>query len=99
MSSIVLPTPIEVPPASAKVYNSLWVRELTIGNATATTAELRIVAFPYNTETKEVRSDMPVIIHTDKFWQLIDDVPEAKDAMEAVFGAIPLIKTWVENNP
>ena len=33
------------------------------------------------------------------FWQCVDEVPEVKDAMDAIIAAIPALRTWANTPP
>ena len=33
------------------------------------------------------------------FWQCVNEVPEVKDAMDAIIAAIPALRTWANTPP
>lgn len=92
---ILLPEPIIVAP-EVKTYDGVWICSFIANFPSTNTGYLRIETKPFSTQIGEIYQTEPEIITTDQIWKLIEEVPQAAIAFNAVITSIPAIKQWIE---
>jgi len=93
---ILLDTPVVIN-QETKVFDGIWVTGFVTNFPSVTEGYVRIETKPFCTTTGEILNVEPIVISSDKIWQIINDVPEAKEAMEHIINAIPEIDQWIKN--
>ncbi len=91
-----------VPATEEKTYPHLWLYNTIIHAPSIYSGRILIETLPYNSNTKEIGSGANMVpIATDKLWQAIDEVPEVKAAMDAIFAAVEPLRAWItaQNQP
>lgn len=87
---------LERPAVSAKTYDSEWIRNLAIRATGPDDGTIYLETVAYDSTTGEIDNGIVAAdIRRDDFWQIVDEVPEAAAAMQAVFAAIPAIRQWI----
>lgn len=107
--------PFVVPASPKETYDSVWLRSINIfapntAEASPTEGNINIECLPYDAENQKVlvTADNEGVEHINvpnrvngrkPFWQCVDEVPEVKDAMDAIIAAIPALREWVNTPP
>lgn len=107
--------PFVVPAQSEETFDSVWLRNINIyvpntAEAEPTQGSINIEMLPYDAENTKVLTtadnegaeyiNVPSRINGRKpFWQMIQEVPEAAAAMDAIIAAIPAIREWANTPP
>ena len=107
--------PFVVPASPKETYDSVWLRSINIfapntAEASPTEGNINIECLPYDAENQKVlvtadnegveNIDVPNRVNGRKpFWQCVDEVPEVKDAMDAIIAAIPALREWANTPP
>ena len=107
--------PFVVPASPEETFDSVWLRSINIfvpntAEADPTQGSVNIEMLPYDAENTKVLTtadnegveyiNVPNRVNGRKpFWQMIDEVPEAKAAMDSIIAAIPAIREWVNTEP
>jgi len=89
--------PYITPPEPEKTYDSIWLNSINI-EITQTEGRLNIKCLPYNSTTQELNMGLEggiEWIRTRDLWKAIDEVPEVKDAMDAITTAIVPLREWI----
>ncbi len=93
--------PYVTPPEPEKTYDSIWLSNINI-KTTQTEGNLSIKCLPYDSNTQELNMGLEggaEYIHITNLWEAIDEVPEVKDAMDAITAAIVPLREWINNPP
>ena len=107
--------PFVVPASPEQTFDSVWLRSINIfapntSEAAPSEGSLNIEMLPYDGENQKVLVtadnegveylNVPNRVNGRKpFWQCVNEVPEVKDAMEAIIAAIPALRTWANTPP
>ena len=107
--------PFVVPASPKETYDSVWLRSINIfapntAEASPTEGNINIECLPYDAENQKVlvSADNEGVEHINvpnrvngrkPFWQCVDEVPEVKDAMDAIIAAIPALREWANTPP
>jgi len=107
--------PFVVPASPEQTFDSVWLRSINIfvpntSEAAPSEGSLNIEMLPYDGENQKVLVtadnegveylNVPNRVNGRKtFWQCVDEVPEVKDAMDAIIAAIPALRTWANTPP
>ena len=107
--------PFVVPASPEQTFDSVWLRSINIfapntSEAAPSEGSLNIEMIPYDGENQKVfvnadnegveYLNVPNRVNGRKtFWQCVDEVPEVKDAMDAIIAAIPALRTWANTPP
>ena len=107
--------PFVVPASPEQTFDSVWLRSINIfapntSEAAPSEGSLNIEMIPYDGENQKVfvtadnegveYLNVPNRVNGRKpFWQCVNEVPEVKDAMDAIIAAIPALRTWANTPP
>ena len=107
--------PFVVPARPEETFDSVWLRNISIfvpntAEADPTQGTINIEMLPYDAENTKVLTtadnegaeyiSVPSRVNGRKpFWQMIQEVPEAADAMDAIIAAIPALREWANTPP
>ena len=107
--------PFVVPASPEETFDSVWLRSINIfvpntAEADPAQGSINIECLPYDSENTKVLStadnegdqmiNFPNRENGRKpFWQMINEVPEAKAAMDSIIAAIPAIREWANTEP
>ena len=107
--------PFVVPASPEQTFDSVWLRSINIfapntSEAAPSEGSLNIEMLPYDGENQKVLVtadnegveylNVPNRVNgRNTFWQCVDEVPEVKDAMDAIIAAIPALRTWANTPP
>lgn len=94
--------PLVIPATEEKTYPHLWLYNTIIHAPSVNNGSIVIETLPYNGDSQEIGSGANMVpIHTNKLWEAIEEVPEVKTAMNAIFAAIEPLRAWIagENQP
>ena len=107
--------PFVVPASPEQTFDSVWLRSINIfvpntSEAAPSEGSLNIEMLPYDGENQKVLVtadnegveyiNVPSRVNGRKsFWQCVNEVPEVKDAMDAIIAAIPALRTWANTPP
>ena len=107
--------PFVVPASPEETFDSVWLRSINIfvpntAEADPTQGSINIEMLPYDAENTKVLTtadnegveyiNVPNRVNGRKpFWQMISEVPEAANAMDAIIAAIPAIREWANTEP
>ena len=107
--------PFVVPASPEQTFDSVWLRSINIfapntSEAAPSEGSLNIEMLPYDGENQKVLVtadnegveylNVPNRVNGRKpFWQCVNEVPEVKDAMDAIIAAIPALRTWANTPP
>lgn len=91
-----------IPATEEKTYPHLWLYNTIIHAPSTSGGRILIETLPYNSDKKEIGSGANMVpIATDKLWQAVEEVPEVKTAMNAIFAAVEPLRAWIaaQNQP
>ena len=107
--------PFVVPASPEETFDSIWLRNINISvPATAqsgsTEGNIHIECLPYDPDAEKIYTtpdnegveylNVPNRVNGRKnFWECVNEVPEVKDAMDAIIAAIPALRTWINTPP
>ena len=107
--------PFVVPASPEQTFDSVWLRSINIfvpntSEEAPSEGSLNIEMLPYDGDNKKVfitadnegveYLNVPNRVNERKpFWQCVNEVPEVKDAMDAIIAAIPALRTWANTPP
>jgi len=107
--------PFVVPASPKETFDSIWLRNINISvPATAqsgsTEGNIHIECLPYDAVVEKIYTtpdnegveylNVPNRVNGRKsFWECVNEVPEVKDAMDAIIAAIPALRTWINTPP
>ena len=107
--------PFVVPASPEQTFDAVWLRSINIfapntSEAAPSEGSLNIEMLPYDGSNEKVLVtadnegveyiNVPSRVNGRKtFWQCVDEVPEVKDAMDAIIAAIPALRTWANTPP
>ena len=107
--------PFVVPASPEQTFDSVWLRSINIfvpntSEEAPSDGSLNIEMLPYDGDNKKVfitadnegveYLNVPNRVNERKpFWQCVNEVPEVKDAMDAIIAAIPALRTWANTPP
>jgi len=107
--------PFVVPASPEQTFDSVWLRSINIfvpntSEAAPSEGSLNIEMLPYDGDSQKVLVsadnegveyiNVPSRVNGRKpFWQCVNEVPEVKDAMDAIIAAIPALRTWANTAP
>ena len=114
-ASIPRDEPFVVPARPEEIFDSIWLRNINISvPATAesgsTEGDIHIECLPFDADAGKIYTtadnegveylSVPNRINGRKsFWECVNEVPEVKDAMDAVIAAIPALREWINTPP
>tara|TARA_R110000868_G_scaffold269708_2_gene529118 strand:+ start:5960 stop:6412 length:453 start_codon:yes stop_codon:yes gene_type:complete len=84
------------PAVPEKRFSAYWVRNFQARATSPTEGTYYLEVIPYNPETGELDHSAPKEFSGD-LWELTKEVPEAAQAMGAVFVAVPAIEKWIDD--
>jgi len=94
--------PFVVPAKPEETFDSVWLRSINIyvpntAEADPMGGSVDIEMIPYDAEGAEyIRVPNRNRELKGPFWQMINEVPEAAIAMNAIIAAIPAIRAWTQ---
>ena len=107
--------PFVVPASPEQTFDSVWLRSINIfvpntSEEAPSDGSLNIEMLPYDGDNKKILItadnegveyiNVPNLVNGRKpFWQCVNEVPEVKDAMDAIIAAIPALRTWANTPP
>ena len=107
--------PFVVPASPEQTFDSVWLRSINIfvpntSEEAPSDGSLNIEMLPYDGDNKKILItadnegveylNVPNRVNGRKpFWQCVNEVPEVKDAMDAIIAAIPALRTWANTPP
>ena len=107
--------PFVVPASPEQTFDSVWLRSINIfvpntSEEAPSDGSLNIEMLPYDGDNKKILItadnegveyiNVPNRVNERKpFWQCVNEVPEVKDAMDAIIAAIPALRTWANTPP
>ena len=107
--------PFVVPASPEQTFDSVWLRSINIfvpntSEEAPNDGSLNIEMLPYDGSNEKVLVtadnegveyiNVPSRVNGRKsFWQCVNEVPEVKDAMDAIIAAIPALRTWANTPP
>ena len=107
--------PFVVPASPEQTFDSVWLRSINIfvpntSEEAPSDGSLNIEMLPYDADNKKILItadnegveyiNVPNRVNGRKpFWQCVNEVPEVKDAMDAIIAAIPALRTWANTPP
>ena len=107
--------PFVVPASPEQTFDSVWLRSINIfvpntAEADPSQGSVNIEMLPYDGSNEKVLVtadnegveyiNVPSRVNGRKpFWQCVNEVPEVKDAMDAIIAAIPALRTWANTPP
>jgi len=107
--------PFVVPASPEQTFDSVWLRSINIfvpntSEQAPSEGSINIEMLPYDGENEKVLVtadnegveyiNVPSRVNARKpFWQCVNEVPEVKDAMDAIIAAIPALRTWANTPP
>lgn len=87
-------TPLVIPAKEERTLPHTWVSNLTVSVESSSQGYMFLELIPYNSESDEpLKKHRAYSIHCD-FWEVINEVPEAAAALQAVYAAIPAIESY-----
>jgi hypothetical protein len=84
------------PAVPEKRFPAYWVRNFQARASSPTEGTYYLELIPYNPETGELDHSSPKEL-SGSLWELTKEVPEAAQAMGAVFVAVPAIEKWIDD--
>jgi hypothetical protein len=100
--SIIIPleTPVTIPAATEKSFDSLWISQIVIRTLSPTDQSgggLVVIEYlPMSSETFETLPQVQTI-SSDKLMQAVAEVPEVAQAMGAILLAVNPLKQWISD--
>tara|TARA_B100000131_G_scaffold318732_1_gene363201 strand:- start:81 stop:443 length:363 start_codon:yes stop_codon:yes gene_type:complete len=107
--------PFVVPARPEETFDSIWLKSISIcvpntAESGPDKGGINIECLPYDADAKKIHitpdNDGVGHIHVPNrkngkkgFWQCVDEVPEVKDAMDAIIAAIPALREWASTPP
>ena len=107
--------PFVVPASPEQTFDSVWLCSINIfvpntSEQAPSEGSINIEMLPYDGENEKVLVtadnegveyiNVPSRVNARKpFWQCVNEVPEVKDAMDAIIAAIPALRTWANTPP
>ena len=107
--------PFVIPARPEETFDSVWLRSINIfvpntSEEAPSEGSINIEMLPYDGENEKVLVtadnegveyiNVPSRVNARKpFWQCVNEVPEVKDAMDAIIAAIPALRTWANTPP
>lgn len=88
--------PVVIPASEEKTFPHLWIKRISINSPNSSEGQLAISTVPYNADTGEIADVEPTVIRSNELWAVINNVPEAAQAMGAIFNAVPYLTAWLE---
>lgn len=94
------PNPKTVPASNEKTFNSLWVLNMRVRAPNGIEGSIVFDTCPYDEVSGEMLDNETKRTFVN-LWEAVAEVPEAAQAMGAVFASVPAILAWQEakNNP
>lgn len=93
---IKLPKPHVVPATEAKTFPHGWLHSLNIQTPEPGEGSLVLAIVPHNADTGETLS-APMTHYTAPLWEVIQNVPSAAKAMDAVLDSVPDIIAYLDS--
>lgn len=94
---IILEQPVIREAVPQKTFDGLFVTNLII-NCDSFSGNAHVTYCPYNTSTGEILKEQKRTIFIDNFWECVQQVPQAANALNHVLSAIVPIKNWSDSN-
>lgn len=98
-TQVSLDSPVVIPAVPEKVYDLIWVRELSIDTPHDAPAGgvCRIKIEPMSSVSFDVSVENSFEIYTEELMLAASEVPEVAAALNAVLVAIPPLKSWIDS--
>jgi hypothetical protein len=95
---IIKDTPVVIPAKAEKTLPHTWISQMTIDAKNTSNGYLFIQLVPYDSDTDEdPNRDLAKGMQLE-LWDVVNNVPEAATAMQAIFDAIPAIEAYYDAN-
>tara|TARA_A100001515_G_C4511343_1_gene190193 strand:- start:149 stop:538 length:390 start_codon:yes stop_codon:yes gene_type:complete len=107
--------PFVVPATPQQTFDSIWLKNINIfvpdtSQSGSTQGSIQIECLPYDADDAKIYKnsdnvgveylEVPNRINGKKsFWTCVNEVPEVKDAMDAIIAAIPALREWINTPP
>ena len=107
--------PFVVAARPEETFDSIWLRNINISvpntdQSGSTEGNIHIECLPFDADAGKIYTtadnegveylSVPNRINGRKsFWECVNEVPEVKDAMDAVIAAIPALREWINTPP
>ena len=107
--------PFVVPASPKETFDSIWLRNINISvpapaQSGSPEGNLHLECLPYAPDDEKIYTtpdnagveylNVPNRTNGRKnFWECVNEVPEVKDAMDAIIAAIPALRTWINTPP
>ena len=107
--------PFEVPARPEQAFDSIWLRSINISvpatpQSGSTEGNIHITCLPYDADAGNIytTADNEGVEYLNvpdqgngrkSFWECVNEVPEVKDAMDAIIAAIPALREWINTPP
>jgi hypothetical protein len=90
------PNPVVLPPRDEQQFPHVWLKTINISAPTsASPGWFRIEFCPYNSSTGQGLWDDVSVVTSESLFQMVNEIPLAATAMNAIFEAFPHIREWV----
>ncbi len=89
-------TPVVIPAKSKKTLPHTWISQMNIDAVNDSKGHLFIQLVPYDADSDEDPDRDLAKGMQLKLWDVVNDVPKAADAMQAIFDAIPAIEAYYD---
>lgn len=87
-------TPLVIPATEEKTLPHTWISSLTASAPNSFEGYLHLELTPFNADSGEDPDPKNAYhIHAD-LWEIVEEVPEAAAALEAIYAAIPAIESY-----
>jgi hypothetical protein len=91
------PNPITIEPTPAKVFDKLHVYTLTAIQPTVDSGSISVELLPATSDGEIANGSFVQKVTAPLNPEILDAVPELKEAFEAVLAAIPAVQTYLNN--
>ena len=107
--------PFVVPASPEETFDSIWLRNINISvPATAQSGSnegnIHIECLPYSADDEKIYKNADNVgveyINVpnrtngrNSFWTCVNELPEVKDAMDAIIASIPALREWINTPP
>lgn len=93
---IPIPEIIQTPPIPAKIFDILWIYNLSIFCPNTSRGTVKISCLPMSSSTGELgTSEQLITIQTDDLFQAVHQVPEVAVAFQAVINSVAPLREWI----
>ena len=107
--------PFVVPARPEETFDSIWLRNINISvpdtsQSGSSEGNIHIECLPFDADDEKIYKTadnegveyLSVPNRTNgrkSFWECVNEVPEVKDAMDAIIAAIPALRVWINTPP